>query len=138
MEYPSELRYSSDHEWARLADGKVTIGITDYAQDALGDVVYVDVPEVLHPAAAASVTSHLLKLEREGRAGRGGVGVQGRGRGPGRRQAVAGGERAAADALAELLDNLPVERLAMRGIQTEAQGSDQMAPPNGGILGPTL
>ncbi len=46
MNVPEELRYSSDHEWARLEDGRVRIGITDYAQDALGDVVYVQVPEV--------------------------------------------------------------------------------------------
>ena len=45
MNVPEELRYSSDHEWARLEDGRVRIGITDYAQDALGDVVYVQVPE---------------------------------------------------------------------------------------------
>jgi len=46
MNIPDDLRYSTDHEWARLEDGKVRIGITDYAQDALGDVVYVDVPAV--------------------------------------------------------------------------------------------
>lgn len=46
MEFPEDLRYSSDHEWARLEGGKVRVGITDYAQDALGDVVYVEVPEV--------------------------------------------------------------------------------------------
>ena len=45
MNYPEELRYSSDHEWAKLEDGKVRIGITDYAQDALGDVVFVQVPD---------------------------------------------------------------------------------------------
>lgn len=46
MHVPENLRYSSDHEWA-LADGAaVRVGITDYAQDALGDVVYVDLPEV--------------------------------------------------------------------------------------------
>ncbi len=44
MNVPEELRYSADHEWV-LADGdKVRIGITDYAQDALGDVVFVDLP----------------------------------------------------------------------------------------------
>jgi len=43
---PDDLRYSSDHEWARLEGGRVRIGITDYAQDALGDVVFVQVPEV--------------------------------------------------------------------------------------------
>lgn len=46
MEIPDDLRYSADHEWARLEDGKVRIGITDYAQDALGDVVFVQLPEV--------------------------------------------------------------------------------------------
>ncbi len=44
MNVPEDLRYSSDHEWIRLEDGKVRIGITDYAQDALGDVVYVSLP----------------------------------------------------------------------------------------------
>ncbi len=46
MHLPDDLRYSSDHEWVRLEDGKVRIGITDYAQDALGDVVYVEMPEI--------------------------------------------------------------------------------------------
>ena len=46
MTIPDDLRYSSDHEWA-LAEGDVVrIGITDYAQDALGDVVYVELPQV--------------------------------------------------------------------------------------------
>ncbi len=43
---PDDLRYTSDHEWARLEDKKVRVGITDYAQDALGDVVFVSLPEV--------------------------------------------------------------------------------------------
>jgi glycine cleavage system H protein len=44
---PEELRYTSDHEWVRLEDGgRVRIGITDYAQEALGDVVFVELPEV--------------------------------------------------------------------------------------------
>ena len=42
MHVPDDLRYTADHEWARLVDGTVRVGITDYAQDALGDVVYVD------------------------------------------------------------------------------------------------
>jgi glycine cleavage system H protein len=46
MNVPAELRYSKDHEWAREEDGKVRIGITDYAQDALGDVVFVELPHV--------------------------------------------------------------------------------------------
>jgi glycine cleavage system H protein len=46
MSVPDDLRYSSDHEWARVEDGLVRIGITDYAQDALGDVVFVLVPAI--------------------------------------------------------------------------------------------
>ena len=45
MQIPDDLRYSTDHEWIRVEGTRATIGITDYAQDALGDVVYVDVPE---------------------------------------------------------------------------------------------
>jgi glycine cleavage system H protein len=41
---PDDLRYSEDHEWVKVEDGKVRFGITDYAQDALGDVVFVQVP----------------------------------------------------------------------------------------------
>jgi glycine cleavage system H protein len=44
MNVPEDLRYSSDHEWARADDGRIRVGITDYAQDALGDVVFVDLP----------------------------------------------------------------------------------------------
>ena len=46
METPTELRYSTDHEWVRVEESLVRIGITDFAQDALGDVVYVELPEV--------------------------------------------------------------------------------------------
>ena len=46
MNVPGQLRYSSDHEWASRDGMSVRVGITDYAQDALGDVVYVDVPQV--------------------------------------------------------------------------------------------
>jgi glycine cleavage system H protein len=45
MNIPSNLRYSKDHEWVRPAGDSVTIGITEYAQDALGDVVFVEIPE---------------------------------------------------------------------------------------------
>jgi len=41
---PEDLRYSADHEWVKVEGERVRIGITDYAQDALGDVVYVQVP----------------------------------------------------------------------------------------------
>jgi glycine cleavage system H protein len=46
MQIPSDLRYSNDHEWAKANGAVVRIGITDYAQDALGDVVFVDLPKV--------------------------------------------------------------------------------------------
>ncbi len=46
MEYPEKLRYSKEHEWTMLENGIVTIGITDYAQSELGDVVYVELPAV--------------------------------------------------------------------------------------------
>ena len=46
MQIPSDLRYSSDHEWAKRDADTVRVGITDYAQDALGDVVFVDLPKV--------------------------------------------------------------------------------------------
>ena len=46
MDIPEGLRYSSDHEWVRVEGNEVRIGITDYAQDALGDVVFVELPEV--------------------------------------------------------------------------------------------
>jgi glycine cleavage system H protein len=44
MNVPEELRYSTDHEWARADGDRVRVGITDYAQDALGDVVFVELP----------------------------------------------------------------------------------------------
>ena len=43
---PSELKYASSHEWARLDGDVVTVGITDHAQEALGDLVYVEMPDV--------------------------------------------------------------------------------------------
>ncbi|HEY2814829.1 MAG TPA: glycine cleavage system protein GcvH [Acidimicrobiales bacterium] len=46
MNVPDDLRYSKDHEWTRVEGGRVRIGITDYAQDALGDVVFVQLPAV--------------------------------------------------------------------------------------------
>ncbi len=46
MEFPQDLRYTKEHEWARIEGSRVRVGITDFAQDALGDVVYVDLPEI--------------------------------------------------------------------------------------------
>ena len=44
--YPSDLKYTRDHEWVRLEGGQARVGITDYAQKQLGDVVYLELPEV--------------------------------------------------------------------------------------------
>ncbi len=46
LNLPEELKYSKDHEWAKVEGDIVTIGINDYAQDQLGEVVFVEVPEV--------------------------------------------------------------------------------------------
>ena len=53
MNVPEGLRYSSDHEWVAVDGDVARIGITDYAQDALGDVVYVDLPASGSPIVAA-------------------------------------------------------------------------------------
>ncbi len=44
--YPQELKYTKDHEWIRIEDGRGRVGVTHYAQEQLGDVVYVELPEV--------------------------------------------------------------------------------------------
>lgn len=49
---PDDLRYTSDHEWVASGDGAVKVGITHFAQDALGDIVYVQLPEVGASVAA--------------------------------------------------------------------------------------
>lgn len=55
MEFPEDLRYSAEHEWVRVDGDRARVGITDYAQDALGDVVFVDLPDVgLEVVASAS------------------------------------------------------------------------------------
>ena len=46
MSYPTDLKYTKDHEWIRLDGDTGTVGITDFAQQQLGDVVYVELPEV--------------------------------------------------------------------------------------------
>ena len=57
---PDDLRYSADHEWARDEEGRLRVGITDYAQDALGDIVFVQVPEL---GALAVAGQTLCELE---------------------------------------------------------------------------
>lgn len=46
MEFPEDLKYTKEHEWARLEGNRVVVGITDFAQEELGDVVFVELPEV--------------------------------------------------------------------------------------------
>jgi glycine cleavage system H protein len=59
MNIPAELRYSSDHEWVRIEGTTATIGITEYAQDALGDVVFVEMPETGLAVAAGDSFSEV-------------------------------------------------------------------------------
>jgi len=49
MNYPDDLKYTKEHEWCRVKGNRVVVGITDHAQDALGDIVYVELPEVGDP-----------------------------------------------------------------------------------------
>ena len=60
MNVPDDLKYSEDHEWVRPEGGRVRFGITDYAQDALGDVVFVQVPTV---GAAVTRGSSISEVE---------------------------------------------------------------------------
>lgn len=46
MTVPSQLRYSKDHEWVQINGSRARVGITDYAQDALGDIVFIQLPDV--------------------------------------------------------------------------------------------
>ena len=57
---PAELRYTKEHEWARADDGSIVVGITDYAQDQLGDVVFVGLPE---PGTAVEAGKPLGEVE---------------------------------------------------------------------------
>lgn len=52
MSYPANYRYTREHEWIALEGAIGTVGITDYAQSSLGDIVYVDVPKVGDPVTA--------------------------------------------------------------------------------------
>jgi glycine cleavage system H protein len=57
---PDDLRYSTEHEWLRVDSGLARVGITDYAQDQLGDIVYVDLPK---PGLAVSFMSKFAEIE---------------------------------------------------------------------------
>ena len=60
MNVPDDRRYTDDHEWAQIQDGLVRVGITDYAQEALGDVVFVQLPEV---GAAVEAKGDMSEVE---------------------------------------------------------------------------
>ncbi|PIE68354.1 MAG: glycine cleavage system protein H [Deltaproteobacteria bacterium] len=45
LKLPTDVKYTEDHEWAQLVDGKIRVGVSDYAQDQLGDIVFVEFPE---------------------------------------------------------------------------------------------
>ncbi|MFQ5585438.1 MAG: glycine cleavage system protein GcvH [Thermodesulfobacteriota bacterium] len=45
MDLPEDLRYTKEHEWVKIEDGTATVGVTEYAQDSLGDVVYLELPQ---------------------------------------------------------------------------------------------
>ena len=56
--YPSDLRYTKEHEWVRLQGNIATVGITDYAQQELGDVVFVELPKVGAKLLAGKIVRH--------------------------------------------------------------------------------
>lgn len=57
---PEDLKFHKEHTWVKVSGKKATVGITDYAQDALGDIVYIDLPE---PDATIDVNSELAEIE---------------------------------------------------------------------------
>jgi glycine cleavage system H protein len=52
MEFPDDLKYTKEHEWARIDGTRVVVGITDFAQEELGDVVFVELPDIGAPVEA--------------------------------------------------------------------------------------
>ena len=63
MKHPQDCRYSKQHEWIRVDDGRGTIGITDHAQQELGDVVFVELPEVGQAFAADEVFANVESVK---------------------------------------------------------------------------
>jgi len=57
---PEDLKYHKEHTWVRVAGNKATIGITDHAQDALGDIVYIDLPD---PDASIEANAEFSEIE---------------------------------------------------------------------------
>lgn len=64
MQIPDNLKYSKEHEWAlAMEDGVIKVGITDYAQDAMGDIVFVELPQVGDSFAAGEVFGSLESVK---------------------------------------------------------------------------
>ena len=63
---PADLQYTAEHEWVRLDGDVATVGITQYAADALGDVVYVDLPKVGAALAAGSIVGEVESTKSVG------------------------------------------------------------------------
>jgi glycine cleavage system H protein len=61
--YPEDLKYHADHDWARVEDGEATFGITWYAQDALGEVVFFDPPQVGATVSAGSAYAEVESVK---------------------------------------------------------------------------
>ncbi|MEW6116200.1 MAG: glycine cleavage system protein GcvH [Nitrospirota bacterium] len=58
--YPDNLKYHKEHTWVKVSGRKATVGITDYAQDALGDIVYIDLPEI---EATVEANAEMAEIE---------------------------------------------------------------------------
>jgi len=63
LNYPTELKYTKTHEWVKEEDGVFTIGLSDYAQDALGDIVFVNLPEVDDEVTAGETFSDVESVK---------------------------------------------------------------------------
>ena len=61
--YPNDLKYTKDHEWVRLHDDEAAVGITDYAQRQLGDVVFVELPEIGRKVAKGEVFGNIESVK---------------------------------------------------------------------------
>jgi len=59
MNFPDNLKYYKEHTWVRVSGKRATIGITDYAQDSLGDIVYIDLPEIDSTVEAGAEMSEI-------------------------------------------------------------------------------
>jgi glycine cleavage system H protein len=66
MHVPEHLRYTEEHEWLEMRDGSYRLGITDYAQDQLGDIVFVELPEVGRVVGAGDVLAEVESTKSVG------------------------------------------------------------------------